>query len=111
MKVWVFAEAVGDKVTTATLELLTKAREIGSTVEVHIGSRIISRQLTAGDGYQASNERTMHFGLGTADKIDQLVVHWPSGETSDFGMVTADRSVHLIEGNQAAIGISGNLAK
>ena len=33
MKVWVFAEAVGDKVTTATLELLTKAREIGSSVE------------------------------------------------------------------------------
>ena len=33
-KVWVFAETAGDKVTTATLELLTKAREIGSTVEV-----------------------------------------------------------------------------
>ena len=29
-KVWVFAEAAEDKVTTATLELLTKAREIGS---------------------------------------------------------------------------------
>jgi electron transfer flavoprotein alpha subunit len=32
-KIWVYAEANGDKVTTATLELLTKAREIGSTVE------------------------------------------------------------------------------
>lgn len=32
-KVWVFAEAKGDKVTSATLELLTKAREIASTVE------------------------------------------------------------------------------
>ena len=30
--VWVYAEANGDKVTTATLEILTKAREIGSTV-------------------------------------------------------------------------------
>ena len=33
MKIWVFAEAVEDKVTTATIELLTKAREIGDTVE------------------------------------------------------------------------------
>ncbi len=33
-KVWVFAETGGDKVTSATLELLTKARELGSTVEV-----------------------------------------------------------------------------
>ena len=32
-KVWVFAEAADDKVTTATLEMLTKAREIGDTVE------------------------------------------------------------------------------
>ena len=39
MKIWVFAEAVGDKVTTATLELLTKAREIGSSVEaIYAGS-------------------------------------------------------------------------
>jgi electron transfer flavoprotein alpha subunit len=33
MKVWVYAEADGDKVTTATLEILTKARELGDTVE------------------------------------------------------------------------------
>jgi electron transfer flavoprotein alpha subunit len=32
-KVWVFAEADEDKVTTATLEMLTKAREVGETVE------------------------------------------------------------------------------
>ena len=32
-KVWVFAEAEGDKPATSTLELLTKAREIADTVE------------------------------------------------------------------------------
>lgn len=31
--VWVYAEASGDKVTGATLEMLTKAREIAATVE------------------------------------------------------------------------------
>jgi electron transfer flavoprotein alpha subunit len=37
-KVWVFAEAEGDKPATSTLELLTKAREIADTVEaVYIG--------------------------------------------------------------------------
>jgi electron transfer flavoprotein alpha subunit len=39
MKVWVYAEAADDKVTTATHELLTKAREIGDSVEaVYAGS-------------------------------------------------------------------------
>ena len=37
-KVWVFAEAEGDKPATSTLELLTKAREIADTVEaVYVG--------------------------------------------------------------------------
>jgi electron transfer flavoprotein alpha subunit len=39
VKVWVFAEVADDKVTTATLELLTKAREMGSPVEaIYSGS-------------------------------------------------------------------------
>jgi electron transfer flavoprotein alpha subunit len=39
VKIWVFAESEGDKPTTATLELLTKARELGDTVEaVYIGT-------------------------------------------------------------------------
>ena len=31
MKIWVFAESDEDKVTTATYEMLTKARELGDT--------------------------------------------------------------------------------
>ena len=37
-KVWVYAESEGDKPATSTLELLTKAREIATTVEcVYVG--------------------------------------------------------------------------
>ncbi len=45
-KIWVYAEANGDKVTTATLELLTKAREVATNVEaIYAG--------TAGDAVAA----------------------------------------------------------
>ena len=38
-KIWVFAESDGDKPTTATLEILTKARELADTVEaVYVGA-------------------------------------------------------------------------
>ncbi len=37
-KIWVFAEADGDKPASATLEILTKARELADTVEaVYVG--------------------------------------------------------------------------
>ena len=38
MKIWVFAESEGDKPTTATLELLTKARELGTVECVYAGA-------------------------------------------------------------------------
>ncbi len=37
MKIWVYAESEGDKPTTATLELLTKARELGDVECVYVG--------------------------------------------------------------------------
>src|SRR4051794_8075691 len=40
MKIWVFAEAEGDKPTSATLELLTKARELGTVECVFAGANV-----------------------------------------------------------------------
>jgi electron transfer flavoprotein alpha subunit len=37
MKIWVYAESEGDKPTTATLELVTKARELGDVECVYVG--------------------------------------------------------------------------
>ncbi len=37
MKIWVYAESEGEKPTTATLELLTKARELGDVECVYVG--------------------------------------------------------------------------
>ena len=38
MKIWVYAESEGDKPTTATLEMLTKARELGTVECVYVGT-------------------------------------------------------------------------
>lgn len=38
MKIWVYAESEGDKPTTATLELLSKARELGTVECVYVGT-------------------------------------------------------------------------
>ena len=39
MKIWVFAESENSNPTTATLEMVTKARELGGTIEaVYVGT-------------------------------------------------------------------------
>lgn len=71
---------------------------IGTTVEVRCGDRLIARQLTAGDGYQASNERRLVIGLGQAEKIDQLTVRWPSGAVQHFNDLVSSQEITLVEG-------------
>ncbi|MFG0334905.1 MAG: CRTAC1 family protein, partial [Maioricimonas sp. JB049] len=64
---------------------------IGTTVTARVGERTIVRQLTAGDGYQVSNERRVIIGTGEAKQIDELTIRWPSGIVQTFrGITTAD---------------------
>ena len=71
---------------------------IGATVTVQAGNRTWVRQLTAGDGYHASNERKLTFGLGDADHVDALKVKWPSGRESSFADLPAAGRLLIVEG-------------
>ena len=76
---------------------------IGATVRVTAGERTWMKQLTAGDGYQASNQRQLVFGLGPAAQVDALTVVWPGGRQQAFAGLSADRQVLLIEGQAEAV--------
>ncbi|MEK6262632.1 MAG: FG-GAP-like repeat-containing protein, partial [Planctomycetota bacterium] len=71
---------------------------IGTIVWARIGERTLVRQLTAGDGYQASNERRIIIGTGGVTSIDELVVRWPSGLVQRFEDVITSQEVCLREG-------------
>lgn len=80
------------------LQAVLSARDaIGTTVTVQCGERVWTRQLTAGSGYQASNERMLLFGLDDCEQIDQLVVRWPSGTRQTFDDIAPDRELTIIE--------------
>ena len=73
---------------------------IGATVTLVVGGdkpRKLVRQLTAGDGYQASNQRQMLIGVGTAKQIDALEVKWPSGRVDKYSKLPVNRQLMLIE--------------
>ncbi len=71
---------------------------IGSVVEVNAGNRHWSKQLVAGDGYMASNERLLQFGLGKDVAVSQLRVNWPSGATTTIRELPVDVTIELVEG-------------
>jgi tetratricopeptide (TPR) repeat protein len=73
---------------------------IGTTVEVVAGGKKIVRQLTAGDGFQASNERALVFGLGANTKVDSIVIHWMSGREQRLAGVPGDQEILFVEGRE-----------
>lgn len=82
----------------------TSARDaIGSTVEVSTERDSWKRQLVAGDGYMASNERMLQFGLGNATEVAQLSVSWPTGSTATIENLPVGVTVELVEGSPVAI--------
>lgn len=52
---------------------------IGATVTLTTSNRQYSRQLTGGDGYQASNERKLTFGLAEGEQAVSVNIQWRDG--------------------------------
>ena len=70
---------------------------IGAVVEVEAGGRAQTAQRVAGSGYLSQDDDRLHFGLGSASKIDKLTVRWPSGRTQALENVAPDRVLTVEE--------------
>ena len=56
------------------------------------GRRLV-REVVAGSSYLSSEDPRVHFGLGGATRVKQLIVRYPGGNTTRLSGVTADRIV------------------
>ncbi len=59
---------------------------IGSKVYVTTGKLRQRFDLVSGAGYASQNEQIIHFGLGTAEKIDSLEVLWANGKAEHISV-------------------------
>jgi hypothetical protein len=55
---------------------------MGTTVTVTAGGRKMTRDLASGDSYLSTHDPRLHFGLGKAERADEVVVRWPDGTRS-----------------------------
>ncbi len=73
---------------------------IGTTIRAKLGNRRLIRQLAGGDGYQASNQRTITIGTGQNQVLDELSVHWPKGGMQKFKNLKLPLNALLVEGGR-----------
>jgi hypothetical protein len=72
-----------------------------------IGARVTIRsagvkqfsEVRGGGSYLSQNDLRLHFGLGTAKKMDSVEIRWPSGKTETLENVAADAIYTIVEGS------------
>lgn len=85
-----------------TLRAVNSDRDAtGTRVTLTLGDTARYGQLVAGDGFQASNERVLTFGLGGQERVDSLVIHWPSGLEQTVSDVEGRTHWLVVEGRPA----------
>jgi hypothetical protein len=55
---------------------------IGAVVRVRAGGKIRAREMRTTQGLYSSHDPRLHFGLGSADRVEFVEVSWPSGRKS-----------------------------
>jgi len=75
---------------------------IGARVAVTTGELRQVREVLSGSSYISQSDLRQHFGLGTARKVDQLEVRWPSGLVEGARNIDADQFIVMEEGKTAS---------
>jgi hypothetical protein len=71
---------------------------IGATVRILFGGLSQSRMVKSGSSYLSQSELPVTFGLGKRDRVERVVIAWPSGRTEEFTNLAAGRSYECVEG-------------
>ena len=72
---------------------------IGARISVTAGARTLVDEVRSGSSYNSSSDMRVHFGLGSATKVNSVQIRWPSGLQEHFDNLPADSIQTLKEGS------------
>src|SRR6202166_3294147 len=71
---------------------------IGARVTVKASTLTQLSEVRGGASYLSQNDLRLHFGLGKEDKMSEVSIRWPNGETEVLRDVAADFIYTVVEG-------------
>ncbi len=70
----------------------------GAQVTVVTAGRRLTRTCHADGSYLSSSDRRVHVGIGSATRVDSVIIRWPDGRTEQEANCAVDRYNERIEG-------------
>jgi hypothetical protein len=74
---------------------------VGASVQIFHGGTSQMRSVKGGSSYLSQSELPVTFGVGKRDRVDRVVVTWPSGRVQEFQGVAAG-AYSVVEGSNLA---------
>jgi hypothetical protein len=71
---------------------------IGARVTLTAAGQSQTRACFTDGSFMSASDPRIHFGLGTAARVDTIVIQWPGGESTTLRNVPADRTITVREG-------------
>jgi hypothetical protein len=68
---------------------------VGTRVTARLADRVLVRELAGSGSFLSVHDPRLHFGLGTATRVDRLEIRWPDGRTLVQTGVPANRFVTI----------------
>jgi hypothetical protein len=90
---WLKVRLIGAKANT---------NGFGARVTAVCGTMRQVLELQSGGSYLSQSDQRLHFGLGSATKVDRLEVRWPRGTEEVLTDVPADQLIEVKEGSSPA---------
>ncbi|MGH7194363.1 MAG: ASPIC/UnbV domain-containing protein, partial [Candidatus Saccharimonadales bacterium] len=70
----------------------------GARATAHAGGEVWVSEVSPASSYLSSSDPRIHWGLGPFERLEKLVIRWPSGDEQTFGDVPADQFLRITEG-------------
>jgi len=80
---------------------------VGATVYLTAGGIRQRGDVLSGGSYLSSNDMRVHFGLGDANSIESVEIHWPSGTKEKVKLSGLDRIFSITEGQGVTAALCG----
>jgi len=82
---------------------------IGAKITIRLGKRILVDEVRSGSSYDSNSDMRVHFGLGTATKVDSVEIRWPSGLVEHFESLPVDH-IHTVREGSGSAGSTASTA-
>src|SRR6267154_1846287 len=93
---WIALRTIGTSFSPAPGGSKSNRDGIGGKITVKAGTRTLVDEVRSGSSYVSNSDMRVHFGLGSATKIEWVQVRWPSGLTERFENLPVD-SIHALK--------------